>query len=166
MTPNDGQARSEPGLEPGADRFWGQFSQARAGRSRPGPEEPEPGAEDRAEPADGEGGPEPGAGTRPEAGHAHGECLEWCPICRSAELIRTAVPPELRDQAEALQREATHVLRAFLDAYAKRTAGAGGPDGPGPEGGPGHDRPAAEAPAPPEPQDDPAPGRVTDIPLE
>lgn len=124
--------------QPGADRFWGQFSQSTAGRSRID----EDTGEDRNVQS------EPGSGE-----DAHNEsCLEWCPICRSAELFRNTVSPELKQQAESIQHEAFGVLKAFLDAYADRTAGS-----PGADAGPG---PAQDDPAEPESP------RVTDIPLD
>ncbi len=118
--------------QPGADRFWGQFSQSKAGRTKTG-EESDPGPEPVAEAA-GSGG--------------HGECLEWCPICRSAELFRHTVSPELRQQAESIQHEAIGVLKAFLDAYAEKA----GESGPEPTGQPT--------------QEEPPPTKVTDIPLD
>ncbi len=150
MTQNHEQSRSEPDPEPGADRFWGQVSQTRAGRTRPEPEEPGDGTSEAGSeaPAADESGP----GHDHAQGHGH-ECLEWCPICRSAELIRTAVPPELKDQAEAFQREAVNVFRAFLTAYSERT---GNPDSSKPSG------PAPESPTDPDPEKP----RVTDIPLD
>jgi len=120
--------------QPGADRFWGQFSQSRAGRS---------GSGDADDPSS-----RSGSG-RDEPGHdVH--CLEWCPICRSAELFRTTVSPELRQQAESIQQEAMGVLKAFLDAYAEKAAG-----GPGTgAGGPAQDEPPPDT------------TRVTEIPLD
>ncbi len=130
--------KSEPNeLQPGADRFWGQFSQSRAGRSS---------AESESDP--GVNG-QPDSGAREGGGHG---CLEWCPICRSAELFRHTVSPELRQQAESIQHEAMGVLKAFLDAYAEK-AGS-----PGSSGADGHK--SRE-----EPEEPPAP-RVTDIPLD
>jgi hypothetical protein len=122
--------KSEQTEKPGADRFWGQFSQSRAGRSDTG---------------------ETGPDTAPdeEANPGHGEsCLEWCPICRSAELFRNTVSPELRQQAESIQHEAIGVLKAFLDAYVDKT----GEQGSSPRN-----------PRPPEPEQPPSP---RDIPLE
>lgn len=153
MTQNHEQSRSEPDLEPGADRFWGQFSRTRVGRSQSTPDEER--GDGPSETA-GEGTPT-GKG-EPGHDHAHShlhdhECLEWCPICRSAELIRTAVPPELKEQAEAFQREAVNIFRAFLTAYSERT---GNPDPPHQSG------PAPENPVDPEPEEP----RVTDIPLD
>lgn len=127
--------------QPGADRFWGQFSQSKAGRSTAGEEET---ATESGGAADsGQGG---------QSGH--GDCLEWCPICRSAELFRNTVSPELRQQAESIQHEAIGVLKAFLDAYADKAGGEHGAPAAG--HGPASDE---------EPEEPPAP-RVTDIPLD
>lgn len=96
------------------------MSQAKGGRSG-GQEEPPP------EPDTGTG-PE-GDATReggPGHGHGHGqgqghECLDWCPICRSAELMKGINSPEVRQQLQSIQSEAMHVFRAFAAAYAERT---------------------------------------------
>lgn len=122
--------------QPGADRFWGQFSQSKAGRSGGS------GTSDNGE-TDAHGN---GRGPAEED-----HCLEWCPICRSAELFRNTVSPELRQQAESIQHEALGVLKAFLDAYADKSAGHYQPNG----------KPDSASPE----QDPPAP-RVTDIPLD
>ena len=92
-----GQARN--GGMGGAERFWGGFSRTRAGRSNPG--------------GSGNGSEE----NRPEEA---AECLEWCPICRSAELIRGSAPPDLKSQLEAIQGEAFNVMKAFMAAYAEK----------------------------------------------
>ena len=133
------QPKSEQNeLQPGADRFWGEFSRSQAGRST--------GGEDR---MNGDAGSaEPG-----ESNGAHNDnCLEWCPICRSAELFRNTVSPELRQQADSIQHEAIGVLKAFLDAYAEKSTS-------GQTGQPADrsDDPGDEAP--------PDAPRVTDIPL-
>lgn len=139
MSPKPDQTAQQPG----ADRFWGQFSQSKAGRS---------GADEANEsPADGPTAAGDGSGEAP--GH-NANCLEWCPICRSAELFRATVSPELRQQAESIQQEAVGVLKAFLDAYAEK-----GPDGPGSTQGP-EPGPAGQADA------EPPARRVTDIPLD
>lgn len=127
-------------LQPGADRFWGQFSQSKAGRSDAG-----------SEPGDGEEG-RTGAGGNPAGGHS--DCLEWCPICRSAELFKNTVSPELRQQAESIQHEAMGVFKAFLDAYADKA------------GSPGPAAPNNGTSAKPEEPEEPAGPRVTDIPLD
>ena len=135
------QPKSEQNeLQPGADRFWGEFSRSQAGRST--------GGEDRTNGDAGSAGPG-------ESNGAHTDnCLEWCPICRSAELFRNTVSPELRQQAESIQHEAVGVLKAFLDAYAEKSGSGHGPGGSD-SGMPRRD----------EPEEPPAP-RVTDIPLD
>ena len=60
-----------------------------------------------------------------ERGREH-ECLDWCPICRGAEVVRATTPPELRDQWQSLQRDALVMMRALIDSYLQR---AGEPDG-------------------------------------
>lgn len=74
------------------------------------------------------------------AGHqSDGElhCLELCPICRAADLLRASGPPELRGQINEFQREALTTLRTLLDHYIERL----------------------DAP-------DPGPGTVEDIPID
>jgi hypothetical protein len=94
-------------LPPGADRFWGQFSQTRAGRTHAEEEPPAP---------------------EPEAPGDEGQhCLEWCPICRSADIVRATTPPDAIGQVQAIQNEAIGVLKSFLAIYAERTGqGSGG----------------------------------------
>ena len=56
-------------------------------------------------------------------GHEHGadpQCLELCPICRAADVLRATGPPELRGQLNEFQREALLTLRALLDHYIER----------------------------------------------
>ena len=89
----------------GADRFWGEFSRTRAGRSNPGSSGNGSGGERRESPA---------------------ECLDWCPVCRSADLIRGSATPDLLGQLEAIQGEALNVMRAFLSAYAEKSGETGG----------------------------------------
>jgi hypothetical protein len=95
---------SQSGFEPpGAQRFWGDYArQARPGR--------------REGPGNGQGSPyEPAEPRRDEH-----ECLDWCPICRTADVLRTNAPPELRDQWQSLQRDTLVTLRQLLDAYIDR----------------------------------------------
>jgi hypothetical protein len=79
----------------------------------------------------------------PEAeihGHAHApqlQCVEWCPICRAADVLRETGTPELRDQWSTVQREALLTMRAMIDSYLDRIDG-----------------------------EDPASARVQDIPVE
>ena len=48
-------------------------------------------------------------------------CLELCPICRGAELLRAGGAPELRGQLDDFGREALLTLRALIDHYLERT---------------------------------------------
>ena len=111
---SDPQDHSQSGFEPGgaagqdpggeAKRFWGEY--ARSTRS---------------------GGQRGDRGHATEAGNGHGstaaqshECLEWCPICRGADVVRATTPPELREQWQAVQRDALVMMRALIDAYLAR----------------------------------------------
>src|SRR5687767_3766366 len=53
----------------------------------------------------------------PGAGAAEHQCLEFCPICRTADVVRAALPPEAREHWHALQREGLLAARAMLDHY-------------------------------------------------
>ena len=98
------------------------MSQAKGGRSEAQDETPpEPEAEANAAPGD-----DPRPTPEPGPGHGHGhECLEWCPICRSAELLKGVGvgvnSPEIRQQLQSLQNEAMQVFKAFATAYSERT---------------------------------------------
>ena len=101
----DPQQAREPEAGAEAQRFWGEY--ARRPRSS---------------------GFREGRGVTGEAGNGHGsaadhphECLDWCPICRTADVLRASAPPELRDQVQGLQRDALVTLRALLDAYIERS---------------------------------------------
>jgi hypothetical protein len=52
--------------------------------------------------------------------HGETECLEWCPICRAADLLRANASPELREQWSSVQREALVTIRALIDHYLER----------------------------------------------
>lgn len=52
---------------------------------------------------------------------AEHQCLELCPICRGAELLRAGAAPELRGQLDDVGREALLTLRALIDHYLERT---------------------------------------------
>lgn len=63
----------------------------------------------------GAGHPPPWAGL--EGAHSNGQqCLDWCPICRGADLLRTAVPPELQEQFHLVQRDALLMAQAMIQA--------------------------------------------------
>ena len=95
-----GAAGPDPAAE--AQRFWGEYAR----RTRPGGQREAQGP-----------GPEPGNGHGAPAAH---ECLDWCPICRTADVLRSTAPPELREQVQGLQRDAMVAVRAILDAYIER----------------------------------------------
>src|SRR3954447_7961051 len=126
-----------------AENFWEKYGAARADRARTGAREDAPGgtgdgaapgAEPGAEPNDGSSGPatEQAATEAAVAAEEH-ECLDWCPICRGAEVLRAGAPPELRSQLAAAQRDSLMMLRALIDSYLDRTpptqAGPGAADG-------------------------------------
>lgn len=64
------------------------------------------------------GGSVPGLGD----GSLATECVEWCPICRTMDVLRASATPEVREQWEGVQREAVLTLRAVVDHYARRMA--------------------------------------------
>jgi hypothetical protein len=94
-----GLSRPDPGAE--ARRFWGEYSS----RTRPGSRRE---SRETADEADNQRG---AAAAPPH------ECLDWCPICRAADVLRSSTPPELRDQLQNLQRDTLVTLRELLDAY-------------------------------------------------
>ena len=49
--------------------------------------------------------------------------MEWCPICRAADVLRATARPELRDQWQTVQREALLTTRALIDGYLDRLDG-------------------------------------------
>lgn len=76
-----------------------------------------------------------GLGAASAAG-AHGgemQCVELCPICRAADILRASGPPELRGQIGEFQREALLTMRTLLDHYIDRLDRQPGPDGRGVE---------------------------------
>jgi len=102
------------GPSAGAGRFWEQYGEARRADAR-------------------NGGDNGGAGDGRERGHegerdrgGEHQCLEWCPICRGADVVRATTPPELRDQLETIQRDALAMVRALIDAYLAKQAEAAG----------------------------------------
>ncbi|MFL5871547.1 MAG: hypothetical protein ACJ75R_10720 [Solirubrobacterales bacterium] len=48
------------------------------------------------------------------------QCVELCPICRGADVLRATASPELRDQWQSVQREALVTMRALIDHYLER----------------------------------------------
>jgi len=64
-----------------------------------------------------------GANGSEQASPAGPQCLELCPICRTADLLRGAGAPELRGQLDDVGREALLTLRALVDHYLERVDG-------------------------------------------
>jgi len=61
-----------------------------------------------------------GSDGEPQDPHGRGvefRCVEFCPICRSADVLRATMPPEFRDHWQAWQRELLLSVRALLDHY-------------------------------------------------
>jgi hypothetical protein len=54
----------------------------------------------------------------PEEPELH--CVELCPICRGAEVLRATSSPELRGQWQSVQREALITMRTLIDHYLER----------------------------------------------
>ena len=51
----------------------------------------------------------------------HGaECVEWCPICRTMDVLRASTTPEMREGWEDIQREALLTLRTLAEHYVQR----------------------------------------------
>lgn len=72
------------------------------------------------------GNSQSGGGPSGEGAGGHGECLEWCPICRAADAVRAANEPQTREQLSELQQEAMLTARAVLDHYLNGSRGRGG----------------------------------------
>jgi hypothetical protein len=45
------------------------------------------------------------------------QCLEFCPICRTADVVRATMPEEFREHWHTVQRESLLAMRALLDHY-------------------------------------------------
>jgi hypothetical protein len=103
-----GPARSDHREE--ARRFWGEYARSTRGGYR------------ETHAGDGEGA----NGASAPASH---ECLDWCPICRTADVLRASAPPELRGQVQGIQRDALVTMRALLDAYIERLESVRGREG-------------------------------------
>ncbi len=66
---------------------------------------------------------------RPEGEPAGAEplrCVEWCPVCRTADVLRETASPELREQWHRVQREALVAMRSLIDHYLERLEAADG----------------------------------------
>jgi hypothetical protein len=57
-----------------------------------------------------------------ETGGARGrqtefECVDFCPICRTADVLRATMPEEFQEHWHAWQKEMLLAMRALLDHY-------------------------------------------------
>ena len=48
------------------------------------------------------------------------ECVELCPICRAADILRTTASDDLRGGLQDVQREALLTMKAVIDRYVER----------------------------------------------
>ena len=59
------------------------------------------------------------------------ECVELCPICRAADVLRSAAPADdLRDGWADVQREALLTMKAVIDRAVERMDSEPGEQGP------------------------------------
>ena len=56
------------------------------------------------------------------ASHGDGDlrCVELCPICRAADVLRATAPDDIKDQWQVVQREALLTMKAAIDRYVER----------------------------------------------
>ncbi len=47
-------------------------------------------------------------------------CVELCPICRAADVLRATAPDDIKDQWQVVQREALLTMKAAIDRYVER----------------------------------------------
>jgi hypothetical protein len=45
------------------------------------------------------------------------QCVDFCPICRTADVLRATMPEEFREHWQNVQREGLLAMRALLDHY-------------------------------------------------
>ena len=48
------------------------------------------------------------------------ECVELCPICRAADILRATASDDLRDGWQDVQREALLTMKAMIDRAVER----------------------------------------------
>ena len=59
---------------------------------------------------------DPPAGDQTAGKHEY-QCVDFCPICRTADVLRVALPDEFQEHWHALQREGLLAARTLLDHY-------------------------------------------------
>lgn len=112
------------GPDAGAGQFWERYVVAGNGRerSRGGAEDDRPSKPD---------GSQGSASPAEQGTAAQHDCLDWCPICRGAEMLRSGAAPELRGQLHSVQRDSLLMLRALIDTYLQRTSPGTGAESDG-----------------------------------
>lgn len=118
----NGEKKPEKGAEESAPSESENHSESDTDRQQPGGETPSWWQPHK----DSEGAGPEHAHSHIYAGHQR-QCVELCPICRTADLIRTTAPPELKEQWETFQNEALTVLRSLIDSYIGRMQRSEGP---------------------------------------
>ena len=58
------------------------------------------------------------------------QCVDWCPVCRLADVLRANATPEMREQWSAVQRELLLAIRSVADHYIERADRRGSGEGP------------------------------------
>lgn len=53
------------------------------------------------------------------------QCIELCPICRGADVLRATASPEVRSGWQSVQREALLTMRTMIDHYLEHLDGDG-----------------------------------------
>ena len=51
------------------------------------------------------------------------QCVDFCPICRTADVVRATTPPEFQEHWHTWQRELLLALRSLLDHYIEHVEG-------------------------------------------
>lgn len=161
-SPTDNE-NDRPTPPKGAETFWRQYGKAGsapgadagAGGSGAGPGASAGGAAAGAGPRAGE--PRGRGGHHQRDGH---QCLEWCPICRGAELLEASIPPELQEQFRTVQRDVLLLAQSMIAGHLARMQDAARSTGPG--GGRGGAE-SSRRQAPGDPPDEPP---VEDIPID
>lgn len=63
-------------------------------------------------------GPDPrGSGPRGPGRQFEQQCLDFCPICRTADVMRATMPPEFQEHWRSWQREMLLAVRSLVDHY-------------------------------------------------
>ena len=51
------------------------------------------------------------------------QCLDFCPICRTADVVRATMPAELQEHWHTVQRELLMAVRTLVDHYLEHVEG-------------------------------------------